>query len=226
MSSQAVRACRKRPPSAGRTPLAPESFSNVVAGAAAGMAATLPMTGAIAVCQSRLPLSERFTEPPPHQVAMDTAKGLGFHSRLDLDERVLLTIVSHFGYGAAAGMLYGWLADDDDSAPVLRGIGFGCAVWGGSYLGWLPAAGFRAAAHRMSLRRNLMMFGAHVVWGATLGALFARRPRADRRGPRPVTLEAPQVASGRSRRDTPPERSAAGPSAGSHAARQSQGRQP
>lgn len=161
-----------------------ETLSNALAGAAAGMAATLPMTGAIALCQSRLPLSDQFAAPPPHQVAMDTAKTLGFHSWLDLDERVLLTIASHFGYGAAAGMLYGLLARDDDSDPVMRGIGFGCAVWGGSYLGWLPAAGFRSAAHRMSLRRNLMMFGAHVVWGAALGALFACRPRGERRGAR------------------------------------------
>ena len=140
-----------------------DSLSNALAGAAAGVAATLPMTAAIAVCQSRLPLSDQFAAPPPHQVAMDMARAVGLHSRLDLDDRVLLTIASHFGYGAAAGMLYGALAEEEESSPVLRGIGFGCAVWGGSYLGWLPAAGFRAAAHRMSQRRNLMMFAAHVV---------------------------------------------------------------
>lgn len=158
-----------------------ESLSNTVAGAAAGMAATLPMTGAIALCQSRLPLSEQFAAPPPHQVAMDSAKALGFHSSLEPDERVFLTILSHFGYGAAAGALYGLATPEDHASPALRGIGFGCAVWGGSYLGWLPAAGFRAAAHRMSLRRNLMMLGAHVVWGATLGILFSRRQRSHAR---------------------------------------------
>lgn len=158
-----------------------ETLSNALAGAAAGMAATLPMTGAIALWQSRLPLSEQFAAPPPHQVAMDTAKTLGIHSRFDFNERVLLTIAAHFGYGAAAGALYGLATREDHASPALRGIGFGCAVWGGSYLGWLPAAGFRAAAHRMSLRRNLMMLGAHVVWGATLGILFSRRQRSHAR---------------------------------------------
>lgn len=217
MIAEAVPTRGKRPPSTGRNALSQDSLSNALAGAAAGMAATLPMTAAIAVCQSRLPLSDQFTAPPPHQVAMDTARAVGLHSRLDLDDRVLLTIASHFGYGAAAGMLYGALAEEEDPSPVLRGIGFGCAVWGGSYLGWLPAAGFRAAAHRMSLRRNLMMFAAHVVWGATLGTLFSRRPRRNRRN-------SPTVASESRPWDAPPEASAAGGSSGG--GRDLQGRSP
>jgi hypothetical protein len=151
------------------------SMTNAFAGAAAGLAATIPMTGVIALCQSSLPLADQLNAPPPHQVAMDVAEALSLKPHLELDERLILTLLSHFGYGAAAGTVYGLATSDNAPAPALRGVGFGCLVWAGSYLGWLPAAGFRAAAHRMSLRRNLMMLGAHVVWGAALGTLFARR---------------------------------------------------
>jgi hypothetical protein len=43
------------------------------------------------------------------------------------------------------------------------------AVWAGSYLGLLPAAGILPSATRDYPERNAVMIGAHVVWGAALG---------------------------------------------------------
>jgi hypothetical protein len=57
---------------------------------------------------------------------------------------------------------------------VLAGVGFGLAVWAVSYLGWLPAAGILSPATEHPARRNALMIGAHVVWGATTGLAVGR----------------------------------------------------
>ncbi len=154
-----------------------EPLERTLSGAAAGLAATIPMTAAIALCQSRMPPVDRLTPPPPHQVAMEVASALGLKSHLELDERLLFSLLTHFGYGAGAGALYGLGTEADEPSPGTRGIAFGCLVWAGSYLGWLQAAGFRAAADGQSLRRNGMMLAAHVVWGWTLGTVYSRLRR-------------------------------------------------
>ncbi|HWS53323.1 MAG TPA: DUF1440 domain-containing protein, partial [Pyrinomonadaceae bacterium] len=83
------------------------------------------------------------------------------------------TWASHFGYGAACGALYGALAAERDVPPLAAGVGFGLAVWAGSYLGWLPAAGIISPATEHPPRRNALMIAAHVVWGATTGLVVA-----------------------------------------------------
>ena len=55
--------------------------------------------------------------------------------------------------------------------PIASGVGYGLAVWAGSYLGFLPALGLHPPATRESPGRNVMNIGAHLVWGATLGAV-------------------------------------------------------
>ena len=61
--------------------------------------------------------------------------------------------------------LNGW------SPPVLGRVGFGFAVWLLSYMGWLPAVGLFGPATRDTNARNALMIAAHLVWGATVGAL-------------------------------------------------------
>ncbi len=53
--------------------------------------------------------------------------------------------------------------------PALAGAGFGLAVWAGSYLGWLPAAGILRPATEHPPRRVALMIAAHLVWGASAG---------------------------------------------------------
>ncbi|MCA1636528.1 MAG: hypothetical protein LC802_23280 [Acidobacteria bacterium] len=43
------------------------------------------------------------------------------------------------------------------------------AVWAGSYLGWLPAAGILRPATEHPPRRTALMIAAHVVWGVAAG---------------------------------------------------------
>jgi biotin transporter BioY len=103
------------------------------------------------------------------------AEKAGVNEHLDEEERETATWVSHFAYGAACGALYGAVSGERlDEHPVLAGVGFGLAVWAGSYLGWLPAANVLSPATEHPARRNALMIAAHVVWGATTGAVVGR----------------------------------------------------
>jgi hypothetical protein len=61
-----------------------------------------------------------------------------------------------------------------DKHAMLAGVGFGLAVWAGSYLGWLPAAGIISPATEHPARRNALMIAAHAVWGAGVGVAVER----------------------------------------------------
>jgi hypothetical protein len=148
-------------------------MKRIFLGALAGLAATAPMTLAMKLMHERLPREEQYPLPPRH-VTEGVAEKAGVNQHLDEDEREAATWASHFAYGAACGALYGALAGERvDSHPLLAGVGFGVAVWAGSYLGWLPAAGIISPATEHPARRNALMIAAHVVWGASTGVALA-----------------------------------------------------
>jgi len=148
-------------------------MKRILLGALAGLAATAPMTLAMKLMHVQLPREEQYPLPP-RQVAEGVAEKAGVNEHLGEDEREAATWASHFAYGAACGALYGALSGERvDSHPLLAGVGFGVAVWAGSYLGWLPAAGIIAPATEHPPRRNALMIAAHAVWGATTGAALA-----------------------------------------------------
>jgi hypothetical protein len=154
-------------------------MNRVLLGALAGLVATGPMTLAMKLMHEQLPHGERYPLPP-RQVTEGLAEKASVNQHLDEEEREAATWASHFAYGASCGALYGALAGERlDRHPLLAGAGFGVAVWAGSYLGWLPAAGIIAPATEHPPRRNALMIAAHVVWGATtaaaVGKLFSRR---------------------------------------------------
>jgi uncharacterized membrane protein YagU involved in acid resistance len=107
---------------------------------------------------------------PPRQITARILKQLGLSDDFNRSEVDLLTLVSHFGYGASMGTLYRLIIQNRDP-NVKNGALFGVAVWTASYLGWLPALGIRKPATKESFERNLLMILAHVVWGASLGSL-------------------------------------------------------
>jgi uncharacterized protein DUF6789/uncharacterized protein DUF1440 len=149
-------------------------MNRVLLGALAGLAATGPMTLAMKLLHERLPREERYPLPP-RQVTEGLAEKAGVNEHLDEEEREAATWVSHFAYGAACGALYGAVSGERlDERPLLAGVGFGLAVWAGSYLGWLPAAGVLSPATEHPARRNALMIAAHAVWGATTGAVVER----------------------------------------------------
>lgn len=148
-------------------------FAQITAGAMAGFVATGPMTLVMEGLHASLPPQEQYLLPP-RQITMEAAEAVGVEDDLSEPEKAGATMAAHFAYGAGAGAVYGALAPHIPLTPVLSGIAFGLAVWTGSYLGWLPAAGILPPATEEPARRNALMIGAHVVWGAALGWIASR----------------------------------------------------
>ena len=143
---------------------------SLLKGALSGFVATLPMTVFMLATQRFLPKRQQY-ELPPEMITKELAHKA--HVRHHLNKQLILgaTTASHFGYGAAMGAAYGPLQKRVPLPAVAQGVLFGLFVWAASYLGLLPLLGISASGHKEPLRRNLMMIAAHVVWGASLGAL-------------------------------------------------------
>jgi uncharacterized membrane protein YagU involved in acid resistance len=144
--------------------------SALLAGAAAGFVATAPMTAAMEVMHRRLPWWERYSLPPSQIITRIKAQ-FGLRRHRNRSEHLMVTLLAHFGYGAAAGAVYAPIADTVPLPGALKGVTFGLIVWGVSYLGLLPALGILRPATRHPRRRSALMIAAHVVWGAVLGVL-------------------------------------------------------
>ena len=145
-------------------------MARLLTGTIAGFGATVPMTLAMVAMHRRLPRRQRYPLPP-RQITMTAAAKIGARKHLDESERTGLTLLAHFGYGAAVGALFGLVAPREMSRAIPAGIAYGLLVWAGSYLGLLPALRLLSPATRHPKERNALMIAAHVVWGATVGAL-------------------------------------------------------
>jgi hypothetical protein len=147
-----------------------------IRGAVDGFVATLPLTAVMFGAQ-RLGLLGRL---PPSKITRHFLHRLG--ARPDSEFASVLTALNHLAFGAGAGALYGAVAPRT-SVPVgaVPGIGYGLGVWLASYQGWVPMAGIMPPASRdHRLGRPSTMAIAHVVFGAVLGMLTARRRLAGR----------------------------------------------
>jgi uncharacterized membrane protein YagU involved in acid resistance len=153
-------------------------MNRFVAGTLAGLAATVPMTLAMKLMHEQLPAEEQYPLPP-RLITEEMTELAGVNEELDEPEMKGLTTLSHFAYGAACGAVYGPLTSRLPGAGVIGGVAFGLAVWTGSYLGWLPAAGILTPATEHPARRNALMIAAHVVWGAAAGMLVEQLTARD-----------------------------------------------
>ena len=109
---------------------------------------------------------------PPRIVTREATEAVGAHHKFSSQELNGLTLLAHFGYGAACGAAYAALAPRSPVPHPVGAIGWGLAVWAGSYLGWLPSLGLHRSATREPRERNGLMLAAHVVWGAAAGTLL------------------------------------------------------
>jgi uncharacterized membrane protein YagU involved in acid resistance len=142
----------------------------LILGAIAGLAATVPMTCAMSVWHRCLP--RRQQDPlPPAKITDAVLRQAGWEQELSESAQTELTLVNHFGYGAATGACFESLRSSSAPPTIASGCAYGLGVWAGSYLIWLPAAGLHRSALQEPLARNLLMIGAHLVWGTSL-ALF------------------------------------------------------
>jgi putative membrane protein len=141
-----------------------------VEGALAGLIATVPMTIFMLAAQRILPQWQQYALPP--QKLTDTfARWAGLRKHLDRPQLLIASFISHLGFGAVAGAIYGPLTRIVPLSSVLKGLVFGLVVWFANYLGWLPVVGMSEAATKQPLHRNALMIAAHVVWGAVTGVV-------------------------------------------------------
>ena len=140
-------------------------------GAAAGLAATVPMTIAMEALRTWLPQEQHRSMPPREIVDRAVAK-TGEAENVGEGDRVVITTAAHLAFGTAAGAVYGALFGSQHRS-VVSGIGYGLAVWAFSYGVGMPSLGLHPSAVNDTQDRNEVLIGSHIVWGAVLGALSA-----------------------------------------------------
>jgi uncharacterized membrane protein YagU involved in acid resistance len=154
----------------------PSILCEALNGALAGVAATGPMTLFMQLVHGFL--SEDRRALPPREVSEKATQALGVQQRLSEPEREIVSALAHFSFGGAAGALYGPLAASLPVTPLASGVCYGLSVWVTWYLGLLPATGLYRSPTREPPGRHLMLIGAHLVWGASLGVLTKWLSRA------------------------------------------------
>lgn len=140
-------------------------MNRYVAGAIGGLLATIPMTLAMESLYRRLPREQRYPLPP-REVTQNTLRKMGYDQHLNEERRIEASLLAHFAYGAATGALYP-LVRRNVTHPLVFGGGYGVAIWGLSYLGWIPAVGLLEPATRQPAQRRRLMLCAHLIWGSS-----------------------------------------------------------
>ena len=138
--------------------------SRLVIGAIAGFVGTMAMTMAMRRLHQRLPAKERYPLTP-REIVDSGAKQVG--APLPGEAAKDVTAAAHFAYGALTGAM---LAAMNPDPKKKTGALFGVAVWLGSYMGWIPAVGNLKPATEHPPRRNFLMIGVHLIWGAATAA--------------------------------------------------------
>jgi len=151
-------------------PSSSSSSRKLLKGALAGFVATVPMSLSMLLGWMLLPRREKY-HLPPRLITEEITERVGIEDEMSEDQLIVATVASHFGYGALVGSIYALLEQRLPIYSGFKGVLAGLAIWTGSYLGWLPALDILPPATKHPWRRNLMMILAHVVWGATLGAV-------------------------------------------------------
>src|SRR5687768_11142105 len=90
----------------------------ILAGATAGLAATVPMTIAMELMHRQLPRRQRYPLPP-RIITERVAGKAGMRGAMDEDQRIVAALAAHFAYGTATGAIYGAIADGVDAQPVV-----------------------------------------------------------------------------------------------------------
>ena len=143
-------------------------MNKILTGAITGASATIPMSLAMLWMHKQIPRNER-RELPPEQITQNLAYKVGVNELIEEEyKQDLASLVNHFAYGATVGALYGVFEEKINLPPAIKGIGYGLAVWTGSYLGLLPALGILSSATEHPASQNTMMIAAHIVWGQVL----------------------------------------------------------
>jgi uncharacterized membrane protein YagU involved in acid resistance len=147
--------------------------ADLCAGSISGFLATGPMTLVMSLLHKYLVFYDQHS-PPPKKITLRIARKAGISVPVfKQKKRKTLTVLSHYGYGASAGVLYPVWSKQIPMHPAINGTLYGLLVWAASYLGWLPLAGLWTPT-RESKGRRFTMIAAHIVWGASTAIIHSR----------------------------------------------------
>ena len=151
-----------------------------VRGSAAGLLATLLMSGLMLAARRLRPMPQL----PPETIARRATEEVTGEPPSAAEGRVLGS-VAHLGFGAIAGAGFGALHHSvgirGAFASVLAGLGYATAVYLVSYQGWVPALRILPPATDDDPERVRIMVAAHWVFGAALGTVTRWLSRGPRR---------------------------------------------
>jgi hypothetical protein len=114
---------------------------------------------------------------PPEKITSRLLNRAGV-ARTAKQQDAMATLL-HFGFGAGAGAAFGVVAKRVPVPSIPLGMAYGTAIWGVSYMGWVPMLGLMPPAHRDRRGRQVVMLAGHLVFGAALGALAGRKRKDD-----------------------------------------------
>ncbi len=134
-------------------------------------------------------------EQPPDKIAGAALDAVGVHEPDEKTQDAMATVL-HFGFGIGCGTLFGVLHRrlPFRVPAALHGVVFALLIWATSYQGWIPGLNIMPPASEDRSDRPRIMLLVHLVYGALLGTVVARRQPA----PAPVAEaeEDPALAAG------------------------------
>jgi hypothetical protein len=166
----------------------PELWKGIVAGAAAGLAATWVM-GEFQSAWSKVQekrkqsrteekqqIERQSNEGQSEDATMKTAGAVArtFGKELSMDQKKRFGPVVHYGFGALMGAVYGGLSEEFSPASTAWGTAFGSALFIVADEIAVPALGLAPGPSETPLNIHLYAWASHLVYGATLESV--RRP--------------------------------------------------
>lgn len=146
-------------------------------GVAAGTVATLAMSVPM-LAATRLGIVQR---QAPKQITDRVLQRVGLADDVRSDSaRDALAAGNHLAFGAVGGVGFALLAPRLPAAvpAVAAGMAYGLSIWTVSYAGWAPALRLVPPPDEDEPGRPILMLGAHLIYGAVLGALTPTARRA------------------------------------------------
>jgi len=142
----------------------------VLRGAISGVVATIPMTVPIIAAEKLRVIHT----PPPVQISDKVASLTRFLPEHAETGFASTWFAAHLGYGAVSGVVYALVRPALPGPEPVAGAIFGSAVWGVSYLGYLPILNLYPSPVDDATRRSAVMIFAHAIFGVVLAAMNRR----------------------------------------------------
>jgi putative membrane protein len=133
---------------------------SIAKGALAGLIGGLAGAGAKALAEQMLPPRVQGQTPPPVALAEQFAG----HPLLATQQQIAVQTI-HWGFGAAAGAIYGALVEVEPSLAAWRGAAFGLALNRLTHESILPRMGLSAPKEAQPAQERISEWVTHAVYG-------------------------------------------------------------